>query len=332
MGFRKPVMAISLTTPVPGPNGWYQAGELQKGSLVFDRWGNAQTVLSTHLYTPTKLYRLWYTDGNYVEIDPHQRIEYVKEESRRWHVVYNENRQRATRSDKQMRFKTGQEFFDGPLVDKRNRKDFSTPNTLPVHFYTEDLPVPPFIAGWWYANRNTNQARLTIHAKVKDYFIQTLTSLRWKVIKKKNGKIAIPQSIGTTMLTRYPTIPTKLPPQYVFGSIEQRIELLRGIMVNYPNSYKPKTDLFVIETRRTFFIKVIRGILESLGVRALESKGSLTFRTDIQLLPWQKKTRPHTAYKYRLIAEVHDIEPRPCIHIETEKPMLISAAYISSWQ
>jgi hypothetical protein len=277
------------------------------------------------------MYRLWYTDGTYVELDPHQRVEYIHEDKRQWHVKYDENRQRSTRSDKLMRFKTGEELFQGPLVDKRNRKQLSTPNTKPVNFYTEDLPVPPFIAGWWYANRNINQSKLRIKAKVKDYFIQTLTLLRWKVIKKKNGTISIPQSIGTTMLTRYPTIPTKLPPQYMFGSVEQRIELLRGIMINYPNAYKSTKDQFIIEAKRKAFLKVIRGVLESLGIRALESDNKLIFRTDIELTPGQKKTRPHTAYKYRLIAEVHSIEPRPCIHVETEKPMLISAAYISSW-
>ena len=324
-------MAVSVQTLIPTPVGWYEAGELQKGTIVFDRWGTAQPVISTHLYTPTKMYRIWYTDGTYVECDPHQRIEYIYEDKRQQHVKTNENRQRALRSDAIMRFRTAQEFFDKPLVDKRNRKQFSTPNTLPVHFYTEDHPVPPFIAGWWYANRNTNQARLTIRAKVKDYFIQTLTTLRWKVIKKKNGKIAIPQSIGTTMLTRYPTIPNILPHHYMFGSVEQRIELLRGIMINYSDSYKSAKDVFKIETQRKSFIKVIRGVLESLGVRALESDHSLTFRTNIQLLPWQKKTRPHTSYKYRLIAEVHDITPRPCIHIETERPMLVTASYISSW-
>jgi hypothetical protein len=324
-------VAISLPTPIPTPNGWYTANELKKGTLVFDRWGYAQPVLSTQIYTPQKMYRVWYTDGSYIELDPHQRVEYIHEDKRQWHVKYDENRQRSTRSDKLMRFKNGDELFKGPLVDKRNRKQLSTPNTKPVHFYTEDFPVPPFIAGWWYANRNTNQGRLKINAKVKDYFIQTLTSLRWKVIKKKNGSIAIPQSIGTTMLTRYPTIPTKLPPQYMFGSVEQRIELLRGIMINYSSSYKPSLDLFEIHLRRKQNIKLIRGVLESLGVRALETHRGLTFRTDIQIFPWQKKTRPHTSYKYRLIAEVHDITPRPCIHIETEKPMLISAAYISSW-
>jgi len=242
-------MAVSVQTLIPCPRGWYKAGELQKGSLVFGRDGLANEVISTQLYIPTKMYRLWYTDGTYLECDGHQRIEYIPEAQRYNRTKRNAIRQRSQRSDTKIRFKTVQEFFDGGVRDKRNRLDFSTPTCQPVNFYTEDFPVPPFIVGWWYSNRNTNQARLTIRAKIKDDFIATLHKLRWRVIKKKNGIVSIPQSIGTTMLTRYPTIPTVMPNDYMFGSIEQRIELLQGIMVNYTDSYKASQDLFFIETK-----------------------------------------------------------------------------------
>lgn len=328
-------MAVSVRTLIPTPVGWYEAGELQKGTIVFDRWGTAQTVLSTHLYTPTKMYRLWYADGTYLECDPNQRIEFIPEAQRHNATKIEANRQRSKRSDTLIRFKTVEEFFNKGLKDKRGRLNFSTKTTEPVNFYTEDFPVPPFIVGWWYSNRNTNQARLNIRAKIKDHFIATLNKLRWQVIKKKNGSIAIPQSIGTTMLIRYPTIPTIMPHDYMFGSIDQRIELLQGIMVNYTDSYKTSQDLFFIETKNHKFARVIQGVLESLGVRVLYSEcGSdtqLKFRTELPLLPWQKKTKPHTSYRYRLIAEIHEIESKPCIHIETEKPMLVTASYISSW-
>ena len=328
-------MAICVNTLVPSPNGWFKAGELKKGDLVFDRDGMAQLVTSTQLYTPSSMYRLWYSDGTHIESDQHQRVQTVTEGKRYMQFKINKNRQRAKRSDSTTEFSSMQSLFDGPLRDKRDRLNLSTKTCDPVNYYTEDHPVPPFIVGWWFTNRNLRQDNLLIDPRLKQYFRKEIEKLRWKTIQKKNGKIKIPQPIDTTMLVRYPTIPNIMPVHYMFGSVEQRISLLRGIMMNYPDSYKPELDRFILKTRRKSFAKVICGLLESLGIRSMATPKKpyihIKFATDIQLIPWQVNTKPKTAYQYRLIAEVHEIEPRPCIHIETERPMLISAAYISSW-
>lgn len=328
-------MAICVNTLVPSPNGWFKACELKKGDLVFDRDGMAQPIASTHLYTPAKMYRLWYSDGTHIEADPHQRIETITEAKRYKHFKTNQNRQRAQRSNTVIDFTTVQKLFDGPLRDKRDRLNLSTKTCAPVNYYTEDHPVPPFIVGWWFTTRTLGQKNLLIDHRLKQYFRKEFEKLRWKTIQKKNGKINIPQSIDTTMLVRYPTIPNIMPAHYMFGSVEQRISLLRGIMMNYPDSYKPELDRFMLRTKRKSFAKVICGLLESLGIRPMatpkKSDIRIVFATDIPLIPWQENTKPKTAYQYRLIAEVHDIQPRPCIHIETERPMLISAAYISTW-
>ena len=325
-------MAIAADTPIPTPLGWYYADELKVGQLVFDRFGNATEIKSIQPYTPKEMFEVVCSDGSYVEGDRFLKINITTAAHRTTYRQHTGKRNFKRR----LFFRTAKELFDGPLTERRNRLNYAINNVQPVHFYTEDHPVPPFIVGLWCIWCNKSN-KFTLRTDMVEYVKAKIKESGWTAVHKEGRTIEIRPSILLSFLTKYQTIPTKLPIDYTFGSVEQRIEFLRGLFARLPYVYKKKRDVFEFLGRNEKFLNLIQGVCESLGIRAMLSSVpntksfNLTFKTSIQLVPHQEKKGSHVSYQHRLIQEVNKIPPKKCIHFETDKPIAVGQSYLSVW-
>jgi len=323
-------MAIAADTPVPILGGWKLAHQLTQDDYVYSWNGYPVPIKLVQHYTPKEMFDIQLKDGIYLEVDKHTTFP----------AFTNINRQRESRHKGKYKRKYMQRYYspeqllEKGLQDKRGWNMFSIENAKPLHYPFEDHPVPPFIVGLWAAKQGSKE-KFTFHEDWVDYVQKKIRSYGWHVDRKKTTLI-FKQSINVTFLTRYATVPRTLPIEYTFGSIDQRIEFLRGIVAMKPGCYNPQLDRFLIFSRSLRFLITLQSVCESLGMKTqvFDNKTSLThqltFKTDIQLHLHQKPAM-HKGNRRRMITKVDKTNPKPVVHIETDVPFVVGQGFLPIW-
>ena len=327
-------MAIAVDTNIAILNGWGRAGDVTKGDWLYNPHSGLPTqVTNVQKYTPSEMYLVTTHDNVTLEVDRHTKflVQTLKcrQRAREWMGI----RKKGLRPQ---RYATVEQMLERGLRDYRGEAQYAVKLTAPIQWRTEDHPVPPFIVGMWMTWRNGSD-RYRLDPLVARDVKKRIKSSGWSFVQHKNEQITVRPSIKTSFLTKYAKIPVKLPFNYHFGSVEQRTDLIRGLMALRVGSYYPEDDRFIIKGRDVKFLTNIQGILESLGVKTeLFSKDSnvikeLTFRTDIQLLPNQVVKGKFNNPRHRIIKHIQKIQPVECIHIETEEPFVAGNEFLPIW-
>jgi len=165
-------MAITATTKILTLDYWKPASQLEVGDYVFDRKGRLVRVTMAQQYQGLACYEVTFND--YLSITGDSRLALPTE-----NLKYR-NRLQTYKGKLQfrrpLRSLDTQTLLDTPLLDKRNRKTISVPTANPLALPHKDLPVPPFLFGFWFfARRATGKmgpARNTeeyVHEKFRDH-------------------------------------------------------------------------------------------------------------------------------------------------------------------
>lgn len=325
-------MAISSDTPIPTLNSWLPASKLKPGDYVYGPDGLPKQIKVIQDYIPTKMYAVHLSDGVIVEGDQNLAFEL---ETFKYRLKLCDRKGVAAKWMK-LRRKTVTDLVDEGLRAKMDPKryEFSIPVAKPIQYKHEDFPVPPFIIGYWYAGQ-TRKSRIkckpenlkAMQEKLKDYgYAGKISRNRW---------LNITPDITKQLKLHYLDFPQTIPIAYFFGSVEQRLELLRGIMLTRATPYNVSEDYYMYKTRRKGFAVLLRGLLESLGVtNSMEyNKVSLTygvrFRTNLDLLIERNKRGGVSRFGRRFVRKIEEIEPRHCVHIETDGTFLAGEGYIA---
>ena len=277
------------------------------------------------------MYEVQLKDGVYVQVD----------DLTTFPAFTTRNRQRESRHQGKYKRRYVQKYYsptqliEKGLLDKRGWNVFSIQNAKPLQFPYEDHPVPPFIVGLW-AGKKGAKVKFAFEPDWLDYVQKKIRAQGWHVDRKKDT-LVFKQSINVTFLTRYISIPRKLPIEYTFGSIEQRIEFLRGLVAMKPGCYNPTLDRFLIFSRSIPFLITIQAICESLGMKTYVFNNStslthqLTFVTGIELHIHQLNSKRNKGEHRRMITKVEKTEPRSAVHIDTDVPFVVGQGFLSIW-
>jgi hypothetical protein len=324
-------LAIASDTPVPIIGGWKLAHQLTTSDLVYSWDGYPVPIKTVQHYTPQQMFDVQLKDGVYIQVDNHTTFP----------AFTMQNRQRESRHKGKykrhytQKYYTPEQFIEKGLRDKRGWNIFSIENAKPLNFPYEDHPVPPFIVGLWAAKQRS-KIKFTFEPEWIDYVQKKIRANGWYT-ERKGNTLTFKQSINVSFLTRYPSIPTKLPVEYTFGSVDQRIEFLRGLVAMKPGCYNPQLDRFLIFSRSLRFLITLQGICESLGMKTqvFDNRTSLThqltFKTDIPLHLQQPDKQCTKGNKRRMITKVESIEPKPAVHIETDVPFVVGQGFLPIW-
>jgi hypothetical protein len=325
-------MAIASNTPVPIPGGWTLAKHLKKGDYVFSSKGLPIQIVGTHEYVPTTCYEVLLNDGVSILVDNHTRFP-VSDINRRW----VENQYQAKRRKRSVqKFATPEELLDIGLTTDRGDRIFSINNTAPIQFLWEDHPVPPFIVGMWMTKRNM-RGRFSLRPENIEFIKKKIRSYGWNYVEESGNTIEIRPSINHSFITKYPTVPKVLPPEYCFGAIEQRIELLQGFLALRPNAYNKKRKEFEVYSTDLRFLITIQGICESLGMKTqvFSRDHSIThklrFKTNIPLTKEQEIVPNLKNAGRRMITAVNTAQILSCIHINTAQPFVVGQGFLPIW-
>lgn len=315
-------MAITQNQKVLTLDYWKPASKLAVGDYVFDRLGNPVKIKLIHPYFAQDCYE--------VTLDDHLCINGDKNLT--FHLEDKKYRKRLDEYQGYFKFRRPLKPLDvstlleSPLKDKRGRQSFSIPTAQPIKLPTQpNLPVPPFVFGFWFANR-TKIGRFhtvagrhdAVAARLKDYGYQiTLGSMM------ANGQRNF--TISPSIDAQLPKpLPTTIPTNYLMGDVEQRTELLSGLLHGKSRRYNKREDIFQISTRNREVLGQYGWLIESLAHRTRPMQNDKTgtytilFKSRIKLVDDQEPAPVKVHHARRYIKRVEKIAPQMCYHVETD--------------
>jgi hypothetical protein len=309
-------MAILANQKILTLDYWKFANDLKVGDIIFDRHGMPRKVTALHKYAATLTFRGVFNDLLEVEGDEH--LSFLVETPKYRKQL---DRYKNVRPFQQKLKKIA--ISDSGLTFER----LSLPTTNPIKLPHQDLPVPPFIFGFWFFNRRSTKklaAPKGYSKKVHEILIDHGYQIHEHAMLPK----------GEREFTTYPKIESQLagvpthriPANYLMASEEQRIELLRGIMHAKARQYNKSKNTFRFATTHQAIALQVQGLLESLGHRlslfydVKKKFYRITFRSKLNLVDNQPAAKNLVHNGRRYIDKVETLPAQLCVHIETDGP------------
>lgn len=241
---------LALDTPIPTPDGWTTMGELQVGDRVFGRSGVPVTVTAKSEIHHRPCYRLTVGDGSSVVADNVHLWRVNSVRHKYMCVMKNGNVQRSGAQPPQESVVSTEEV--AKIAQELGPSSLYIDTHEAVELPPKDLPIDPWVLGAWLGDGNSTAGQLTIGSKDFDQMSELVsqhwgphsrrkdrTSMAVTLLKRSGVPLATtPQtgsSRGTCCLRRLLREEGLLghkhiPSSYLRGSIEQRTQLLRGLM------------------------------------------------------------------------------------------------------
>jgi len=221
--------ALPLATQVLTPTGWAEIGQLRVGDSVIGSQGIPVTVTGVFLQGPKDIYRCSFSDGATVECC----------EDHLWAVNSPSGRQHKT----QGRVLPLREIKRG-IKNKRGQRQHFIPVVCPVQFVKQDLPLDPYLLGALLGDGAMSSGNCHLSSADKELLERVSSSLpipvKLKHIAAYDYRLTCGQSgqrnnpvrtalrtlglFGKTSLDKF------VPAIYKFSSVEDRIDLLHGLM------------------------------------------------------------------------------------------------------
>jgi hypothetical protein len=312
-------MAIAANEKILTLDYWKRADKLVEGDWVFDRAGNpCQITLVQHF--PSQCYRVQLSD--LMEVTGNGALNFQLETPKyRKRLVEYKGKRPFLRP---LVLSPLKDLLDKPLRHKMNRHCYSIPTCGALKFPHQDLPVPPFLFGYWYWNRIRPNV-FSSHELNTEEVIQKLKNYGYEIVgRKKKVNKHTHFSVFPTVESQFaPFIPTELPNNYLLASQEQRIELLSGIVNARPKQYKAGRDLFRICSTSWQEIRRMQALVESLGSKTTLNYNekrhyyTLSFKSRHQLCSHQVSPPIKVHQSRRYITKIEELIPQQCVHIET---------------
>jgi hypothetical protein len=314
-------MAILSTQRVLTLDHWKYARHLQAGDYVFDINGKPVKVKLVQEYLAPTCYEVTFNDHLTATGDEHLSFMIESPKYRNRLQTY----QGIRKFKRPLQPLSVKDLLEIPLKTKTNRLAYSVPTAKPLEFPHKDLPVPPFVFGFWFFNTKPN-GKMQFPKGMQEYITERFKEHGYKVVpwrKSRTGERYF-STIPSVESHLIPVLPTKIPQNYLLSSVEQRIELLSGIILAKPRQYSTKKDSFRVTFGHRGIILQLQGLIESLASRiTVENRPqlgnySVIFKSKHQLVPHQvsKPVKVHHARRY--VNKISSIPAQSCIHIETE--------------
>jgi hypothetical protein len=329
-------MAILATEKVLTLDYWKPAYKLQVGDYVFDRSGKLVKIKLIQEYRAEDCFEVQFDDALCVGGDANLGF-LVETRKYRQRLCNYKGINRFRRPLAHTKIK---DVIDQPLLTEQNRKLFSVPTTQPLTLPHQDLPIPPFVMGFWFFSKKS-RSLYTASAKNFDFVKEKLRDYGYKTVHRclhRTGKreFYITPSIDSHLA---PNIPKQIPNNYLLASAEQRIELLSGVIMAKHSQYNEATDTFRVTSRHLPTVTQIQGLAESLGCKTKIHHNeylknyTLSFKTKHVLVPYQRSKPVKVHHARRYVTKISSIPAQLCVHIETtgqDNTILVGEGFIST--
>nr|WP_232218284.1 terminase TerL endonuclease subunit [Ruminobacter sp. RM87] len=262
---------LALNTPIPTPDGFTTMGEIQIGDEVFDEKGQiCRVVAKSPVDYEEQGYRITFRDGE--TIIAGARHQWCGE---------------LTYGKRKIVTITTEELFNLKRPDGNDVIRFRIPVARAVDLPNSyELPISPYLMGYWLGNGNAVKPEITI--QTCDLF-EVLDRI-WP--DHRLGKRW--QNTGDSKVVRIPVLKKVLlesfhdkviPQIYLRASVEQRFELLQGLMDSDGCINDRKGQAVYCSTEKAL-AESVSELLWSLGIKNAITTAESTTRAD-----WSKPSK-----------------------------------------
>ena len=247
--------AGSLDTPVLTPDGWSTMGDLCVGDYVYGLDGSpTQVTFATETMYNHKCYKVTFDNGEVITAD----AEHL------WNVSYRRN-DNVT--------KTTEELVNILKQEKGGKRGVSIPVSSPIEFTPRNIPIDPYILGLWLGDGHSSSGTITCHVDDYPHYKNVITGFKiseFKPDKRRptTGRFTI---YGLRPLLRKIGVLNNkhIPTDYIFTSIHDRLQIVRGLMDS--DGYAMKCGTLEFTQKNTNIFNSFKSIIESLGIKTRKS-------------------------------------------------------------
>jgi hypothetical protein len=265
---------LALSTPIPTPAGWTTMSQLRTGDVIFDRHGQPCQVTGKSKIHLKPCRRLRFDDGSEIICDEDHRwlVRSGRSKYERWQV--------ATVTD-----------LANTLSHSSGRHQHRVPVAGPLELPNVVLPVDPYVFGAWLGDGTAATGTIT---KPDQELFDLIAARGYRVGPDISGHDRCQSRTVyglRTDLRRAGLLGHKaVPDVYLRGSIEQRLDLLRGLMDTDGTVNKIRHQAVFVSVDKAFAYSV-RELVHSLGERCniAETKGHGFGR---EVTSWKVSWRP----------------------------------------
>lgn len=379
--------AGALDERIPTPKGWTTFGNIQVGDELFDENGEITTVIAkSPIWDNQECYTITFdnnekvtVNGNHLWLvnrkeDSDVRIFKSKHEGYskgfRWNYTYydenkhlkrisaiNEEELKKKVLSKNLRWITDElkpitlttkEMFKSFKIGKGSRvlNNYSIDSTKPLDLPKQELLIDPYVLGCWLGDGSSHGQYITnTDSEIIDEINKKYS------IKKIKKKYTYGIYDGfSNLLKEYDLINNKhIPPIYLRGSYEQRLNLIQGLMDT--DGYISKDGYCEITLKNYELISGLKELLSTFGIKShiniVEKCAANTvnkikrkyyrihFCTNLEVfkLPRKKQRLPSTISKsnsQRIITNIEKVEsvPTQCIQVSNSSSLFLCEDFI----
>ena len=245
-------------TPILTTEGWKNHGDLVVGDHVFNSKGEAVKVTyvhpkcqSTHIVT--------FSDGE--EIECHENHEWI---------VYDRNRQETVTIETREMLDT---YLSNECGNKRPR--YSVNVRQPIIGEYKELPVDPYTLGAWLGDGTNVAPNITndkddlaiVDKIVKNGYQVSNTYIHTKYGTYRTSFVGLRRDLQKVgMCASHKTTTKHIPECYLTASLEQRLELLAGL-IDTDGTLKRKENRYSFSTTEPMLAEGFKALVETFGWR-----------------------------------------------------------------
>jgi hypothetical protein len=318
--------ALALDTPIPTPEGWTTIGDIKVGDQILSPDGNPVSVtFKTETMINHQCYKIFFDNGEEVVADADHLWEVNSSYWRTGKKVINTD-----------------EIYSRYLKKTNNKRGKGVEGSLyidlskAINGKNQNLPIDPYLLGVWLGDGYSADGRIIAH---KDDYEFYKTKLDIEHEREDNNCIRFKCRDLRKKLKENNLLKNKHIPQiYLRSSIDQRMELLRGLMDT--DGSITKTQSFEFYQKNYEFILQVVELLSSLGIKSRVSRKSInqcwyyTVRfaskekvfnlpRKLELINFNGKGRPQNKRHYIQKIEKVDSVPVACIQVDSDDHLFL---------
>lgn len=281
IGYGNSGKALALDTKIPTPNGFKNMGDLIDGDDVFDEDGNiCQVIMAHNIMYNRPCYKVTFSDNTTVVCDEeHLWLTYNEQEraSENRFNRKNATRKNYTQVDKRLlpQVRTTKEIYDtlySRVNSKRPSINHSVNLSKPINLPNAYLLIDPYCLGAWLGDGCKNNARIASN----DFEIIEFFNKNGYPAKKQKANFMYGIGGGFQVKLREIGVLNNkhIPKEYLRSSIEQRLELLKGLMDT--DGHIDNAGMCEFTTIKENLSNEVYELITSLGMKATISVGDAT--------------------------------------------------------
>lgn len=268
--------ALNINELLPSPNGWIKMGDIKVGDELYDKDGNiCKVTYITPVMYGHKCYKMTFSDGTEVVCDAEHlwvtRDYKARNSEMRYQKRIRENgteeiQPRGNDQSWKRTFpkeRTAHEIFDTLYVEHGKRCNHAVAVQGALEGREKELYIEPYVLGYWLGNGGQHGGVITT---ADTEVVDRIKGFGYAVTKHKYkynyGVLGL-----CSKLEKYNLVKNKhIPSEYLRCPINDRIELLRGLMDSDGTCYKDGSCVY--SSSRKNLADDVYELVVSLGLKA----------------------------------------------------------------